>query len=86
MSFLEECEKNFARVKKEAGLDIGGSEDVDSFSRMSSVIRAIKISWGATNASAMTSVSLPSNNELYDFPIDFSDKDWLKDLLGSWNE
>jgi hypothetical protein len=44
MSFLEECEKNFARVKEEAGLDIGGSEDVDSFSRMASVVRAVKMS------------------------------------------
>jgi hypothetical protein len=86
MSFLEECEKNFARVKEKAGLDIGSSEDVDSFSRMASVIRAIKMSWGATNASAITSVGMPSNNEIYDFSIDFSDEDWLKDLLGSCNE
>jgi hypothetical protein len=86
ISFLEECENNFARVKEEAGLDIGGSEDMDSFSRMASVIRAIRMSWGATNASAMTSVETISNNGVLDFPIDFSDEDWLQDLLGSWNE
>jgi hypothetical protein len=87
MSFLEECEKNFERVKEEAGLDITGSEDVDSFSRIASVIRAIRMSWGGpTNASIITSTGMSSNNELYDFPIDFSDEDWLKDLLGSWNE
>jgi hypothetical protein len=86
ISFLEECEKNFARVKEEGGLDIGGSEDVDSFSRMASVIRAIRKSWGATNVSTMTLIGMPSNSEVMDFPIDFSDEDWLKDLLDSWNE
>ncbi len=83
-SILDHCEKNFSRVKEEAGLDISGSEVMDSFSSMGSRIRAFKLSWGASNSST---VGPSSQDELYDFPMpDFSDQDWLRDLLGPWNE
>jgi hypothetical protein len=84
--FLEQSVKNFASVKEAAGLDIGGSEDVDSFTSMAARIRVIKMSWDSANAPAMTSVGMPYNDGLYDFPMEFSDEDWLKDLLGPWNE
>jgi hypothetical protein len=51
-------------VEEAASLEVGGSEDVDSFTSIASRIRTINISWGATNASTM-----PSNNELFNFPI-----------------
>jgi len=85
-SFLEQCEKNFAGVKEAAGLDIGGSEDMDSFSIMTSRVRVVKMSWDAANASMTNSVGMPSNDESYDFPMDFSDEDWMRDLLGPWNQ
>ncbi|KAK9342228.1 hypothetical protein V1522DRAFT_416800 [Lipomyces starkeyi] len=88
LSILEKTEKNFASVKDEAGLDIGGSEDTDSFSSMASRIRVLKGSWDYTGASTMTSTGMPSNDELDlpDFPMEFSDEDWLRNVLGPWNE
>jgi hypothetical protein len=87
-SFLKEGERNFAQVKEAAGLDVD-SEDVDSFSMMASRIQAIQKLWHATNASRATSTTEPftgGRHEIYDFPMEFSDGDWLKDLLGTWNE
>ncbi|KAK9328779.1 hypothetical protein V1520DRAFT_345197 [Lipomyces starkeyi] len=88
VSILEKTEKNFASVKDEAGLDIGGSEDTDFFSSMASKIRVLKGSWDYTSASTMTSTGMPSNDELDlpDFPMEFSDEDWLRNVLGPWNQ
>jgi hypothetical protein len=85
-SFLDEAKRNFARVKEEAGLDIGGSIDVDSFTAMASKFEKIKMSWDAISTSTMGSTGLSSNNKQYDFPMDFVDEDWLRDWVGSWNE
>ncbi len=86
--FFAESEKNFARVKDEAGLDIGGSQDVDSFSSMASKIGMVKGSWDATNGSSITSINTPSNDEmeLHDIAMEFSEDDWLRDLFRPWNE
>jgi hypothetical protein len=82
-SILEETENNWAKVKEAAGLDIGGSKDVDPFTFMASRIRVVKLSWEATKASIMAPDGPSSNDQLFDFPMDFSEEDWLK-VLGSW--
>lgn len=84
-SVLEQGERNFSQVKEAAGLDLD-CKDVDSFSLMASRIHAIKTSWAATRSSPVISVTEPSSDEhipLYDFGMDFSNDDWLKDLLGA---
>ena len=87
LSILEQGERNFAQVKEVADLDVNcDCEDVDSFSLMAARIHAIKMSWAATRPCPVTSVAEPSNDDhiaLYDFAMDFSNDDWLKDLLGA---
>ena len=81
-SFLEEAEKNFTQVKEAAGLDVGGSEDNDSFNIMASKIRIIKMSWDATTVSTMAPLGIAPSDEMGDFSMEFLDDDWLRDLLG----
>jgi hypothetical protein len=85
-SFLEEAQKNFARVKDEAGLDIGGSKDMDIFTAMALKFEGIKISWNAMFTSMTEPNSSSSSDKLYDLPMEFADEDWLKDWVVPWNE
>jgi hypothetical protein len=84
--FLQTTERNFLLVKKAAGLDVNGSEDMDTFSIMAAKTRVIKMWWEAMNVPAVDSMEVAAGEELCDFPMDFLDDDWLIDLLGSWNE
>jgi hypothetical protein len=84
--FLDKAEKNFTQVKEAAGLDLCGSEDIDSFNIMASKIRVIKMLWDATTVSTMASNGVAPSDEMGDFPMEFLEDDWLRDLLGPWNE
>ncbi len=79
--FLTEAEKNFTQVKEAAGLDLGGSEGVDTFSIMASKFRVIKTAWDGINLSTAASLGMVPSDGLGDFPMDFTDDDWLRDLL-----
>lgn len=79
-SYLDQLERNFAAVKEEAGLDIGGSEHTDSFNCMASRLRALKVTWGTASDTSATGTG---NDGLYDLPMEFSDEDWLRELLRS---
>ncbi|KAK9350915.1 hypothetical protein V1523DRAFT_435885 [Lipomyces doorenjongii] len=70
---LEEAEKKFAQVKEAAGLDLGGSENLDFFSIMASKLRSIKMSWDAMSISTTASFSTAALDELGDFPMEFLD-------------
>ncbi|KAK9257993.1 hypothetical protein V1519DRAFT_455882, partial [Lipomyces tetrasporus] len=83
--FLEQVEKNFAQVKEAAGLDLGGSEDIDSFNNFASRIKIIKMWWNARTVSTMAPHDTASGDVMGDFPMEFLDDDWLRDLLGPWN-
>jgi hypothetical protein len=83
---LDVAEKNFAEVKEAAGLDLGGSEDVDFFSIMASRIRFIKTAWDPTAVYAMDSLSAARSGEMGDFPVQALDDEWMTDLFGSWNK
>lgn len=82
---LEEAEKKFAKVKVAAGLDLGGSEDIDFFNTMASKMRFFKTSWDAMTVSAMSSVGTAPSDGMGDFHMEFLDEDWLRDLLGPLN-
>lgn len=84
-SFLEQAGKRFGQVKEAVGLDVN-PEDVDPFTVMSSKIQLIRKSWEIKHGSLGGSLPHFSPDELYDFPVEFSDGDWLGDLLGSCNE
>ena len=88
LSFLGQIERNFASVKSEAGLDIGGSEDMDTFSNLASRIRVVRGFWDQANSTEIPSSSVPLSDHLdmSDFNMDFADEDWLRSVLGSWNE
>jgi hypothetical protein len=83
--FLEEAEKNFTQVKEAAGLDLGGSEDIDVFNIMASKFRTVKMFWDATTVSTMAPLSIAPSDGMGDFPMEFLDDDWLRDLLGPWS-
>lgn len=80
-SFAEQTERNFSQVKEDASLDLDGSEDMDIFSIMAAKARVIKM-W-------MESVTVPiisSGDGMGDFPVGFLEDDWLRDVLGPWND
>ena len=83
---LEKAEQNFLQVKEAAGLDICGSEDTDTFTLMASRTGIFKTWWDASAASTMGSPAIASGAETGDFPMEFLDGDWLRDILGPWNE
>lgn len=83
---LETAERNLAQVKEVTGLDLDGSEDLDIFSILASKTRVIKMWWEATNVSTMSSLGIASGDEMGNFPVDFLDDDWLRDVLGPWNK
>ena len=83
-SILERCESAFSQVKDVADIIPGSSEVIDPFTLMASRVRVVRLSWEATKASMMAPEGTASNDLLFDFPIDFSEEDWLK-VLGSWN-
>ncbi|KAE9370271.1 hypothetical protein N431DRAFT_559479 [Stipitochalara longipes BDJ] len=83
---LETTERNFLQVKEVAGLDQNGSEDLDTFSIMASKTRVIKMWWEATTMSTLNSLSEAPSDRMDDIPMDFLDDNWLRDVLGPWNE
>ncbi|KAI1618975.1 hypothetical protein EDD37DRAFT_624261 [Exophiala viscosa] len=88
-SFLEQCEKNFATVKDVTGLDVGGSHDTDFFTIMASRVRFIRGIWEHTGSSTMPSLAAPLGDDLdlTDFQVDFSEDDWLRNvLMPPWSE
>jgi hypothetical protein len=80
-SFLEENANKFSQVKDAAGLDAGGSDDVDTFTILAARFRNVQRSWEAMNASTMSADGIPSNEKMYPYPMDFTDDDWLRDLF-----
>ncbi|KAL5319887.1 hypothetical protein ACEPPN_012945 [Leptodophora sp. 'Broadleaf-Isolate-01'] len=84
-SFLEQAGDKFGQVKAATNLIVNAG-DVDPFSVMSSKIQLIKKSWEIKHGSLRGSIPQFSRDELYDFAMEFSDGDWLGDLLGSCNE
>ena len=88
-SFLEQCEKNFAAVKHVTDLDMGGSHDTDFYTIMASRIRVVRGIWERTGSLTMPSLAAPLGDDLdlADFPVDFADDDWLRNVLMSpWGE
>ena len=67
-----------------AGLDLGGSKDIDFFNVMASKIRAIKSSWNATTASTVSSNTEVTTHGMGDFPMEPLDEDWLRNLFVPW--
>jgi hypothetical protein len=80
--FMETMERNFSQVKEAAGLDLNGSEDMDTFSMVAARTRGIKMWWDATTAPSMGSLDVASGAEIGDFPMEFLDDEWLRDVLG----
>jgi hypothetical protein len=78
--FLEKAEGNFSQVKEAAGLDLDGSEDIDTFNIMASKTRVIKMWWEATNPSTMGSLGIASGDEMGEFPMECLDDNWLRDV------
>ena len=87
-SFLDRSASNFAQVKGAAGLDFDGSQDPDTFSTLAIKIRMMRTSWCAKDPALYPrpSLGLSRHDEVYDFPMQFSDDDWLRDLISPWNE
>ncbi len=74
-SIFEQTENRFMQVKEAAGLDRGGSQDDEFFGIMASKLRLMKVSWDASNRSALS--ASPVLDELLDFPTELLDTwDW----------
>jgi hypothetical protein len=76
-SFSEMIVSNFSQVKEAAGLDPGGSEELDIFSIMAAKARVIKMWLDPADVPTIN-----SGNEMGEFPIDILDEDWFRDVLG----
>ena len=85
-SFVDQTERNFTQVTEAAGLDIGGSEGADFFTVMASKLRLLKTSCDATAGFIAASYNTPLSDGMADFSQEILDDDWLRDLLGPWNE
>lgn len=86
LSFLENTEHNFTLVKEAAALDADGSVYSDVFSIMASKVRFIRIWWESVNAATVASLGIVTGDGMGEFPIEHLDDNWLKDVLGVWNE
>lgn len=84
--FLDKAEQNFARVAEAAGLDVGGLEDPDFFTLMASKLRILKTTCDVAAGFIMASYNTPLADGVGDFSMEALDDDWLRDLLGPWNE
>jgi hypothetical protein len=82
--FLETTERNFLLVKEAAGLDRDGSGDVDIFSVFAARVRVFQMWWAATNVDAAGGAS--GREEMADLNMEFLDDEWLRDVVGPWNE
>ena len=82
--FLDVTEKKFAQVKEAAGLDVGGSTDVDRFTVLASKIRLIKM-WDAIPASSMAPLNTALEEDMTGFSM-LLDDDWLNYLFSPWNK
>lgn len=82
--FLETMERNLLLVKEAAGLDKDGSDDEDIFSVFAARVRVFKMWWGATNFD--TTAGILEGEEMADLNTEFLDDEWLRDVLGPWNE
>lgn len=67
-SIFEQTESRFLQVKGVAGLDRGGLHYGDVFGFMALKLRLIKVSWDASNVSAVSATLLV--DELVDFPVE----------------
>ncbi|KAK0115832.1 hypothetical protein ONS95_012883 [Cadophora gregata] len=84
-TFLDQTGIKFGQVKSATNLIVNAGE-FDPFSIMSSKIQLIKKSWEVKHGSLKGAIPQFSPDELFDFPIGFSDGDWLGNLLESCNE
>lgn len=84
--FLGEFQRNFSLVKDAVGLDLYGSTEIDFFTKMSGKLGIIKKNWDTVTENLTGSNGTIPNFELDDVPMDFSDENWLRDLLETWNE
>jgi hypothetical protein len=81
---LETTERNLLLVKEAAGLDRDGSDDIDIFSVFAARVRVFKMWWTATNIDAAPGTL--EGEEMVDLNKEFLDDEWLRDVLGPWNE
>jgi hypothetical protein len=86
VSFANIVEQNFLQVKMAAGLDSGGSEDVDTFTTMALKIGQVRVAWDLTKVAATTTDGTTGSDALFDFSLEISDEDWLRDLIGPWSQ
>ncbi|KAL2070336.1 hypothetical protein VTL71DRAFT_13362 [Oculimacula yallundae] len=82
-SFLDEAGGRFGAVKGATNL-IADADEVDPFTDMFNKIQLIRKSWEIKHASLGGALPQFSNDELFDLPMEFSDGDWLGDMLGSY--
>jgi hypothetical protein len=82
-SFLSEAERNFRLAKDAVGFDLGGSEDMDHFTRMANKMAKIQTIWEVKTGLVTVSHEMLPNDEVYDFPMEFAEDDWLRDLIGT---
>lgn len=91
--FLERSADLLGGVREHAGLDVEGGEDSDTFTNMANRVRAMKNAWEVRSASFGNSTQNVGDQgggtngagagvELFDFQMEFSDEDWLRDLIG----
>jgi len=84
--FTDIVEQTFLKVKTATGLDIGGSKDLDTFTIMASKIARVRVAWDPVRVAAPTAEGSAIGDSLYDFPLEYSDEDWMRDLIGPWSQ
>jgi len=84
--FLKNTEHNFTLVKEAAALDPDGSVNNDVFSIVASKVHVIRMWWESVNAATVASLGIVTGDGMGDFPIEYLDDNWLKDVFGVWNE
>jgi hypothetical protein len=86
VSFSEIVEQNFSKVKIPAGLDSDGSDDLDTFTIMASKISRVRSAWDPNKVASTAAEGTLGHDNSFDFSLELSDEDWLKDLIGPWSQ
>lgn len=84
VSFAGIVEDKFLKVRAAVGLDGDSADGLDTFTILASKIGRVRVAWDPNTATSTTTAPALDSEHTFDFPIEFSDEDWLRDLVGPW--
>lgn len=85
VSFAGTVEEKFLSVRSAAGLDTDGSDGLNTFTILAAKIGRVRVAWDPNKAASTAADLATESQNTFDFSMELSDEDWLRDLVGPWN-